>query len=110
MIIHIGLQGRWHTFSILFQMANMGVDVMRAVEWREKNDNENTKAAFLRAHELLSFTIADPKNRRRLHELCLVREFLVDNFVFENQHKTTDKERGRYFNSFLHLAVLERGR
>jgi len=111
MIIHKDLaDGRWFNFTILFQLANVGTDICRAISWKKKGDTEYSKKAFARALELLTFTIMDPKNKKRLRELCKVRELLIDHFVYDNVYNSTDEEWERYFNQFSYAAAIERGR
>ncbi len=52
--------GRWFQFSIFEQMANIGADVGRTIQWRSK-DKEISNKAFERALELLDLTIEDKK-------------------------------------------------
>ncbi len=52
--------GRWHTLSLLEQLANVGIDVARATRWHGK-DQQRCEQAFDRALELLDLTIADDR-------------------------------------------------
>ncbi len=74
--------------------------------WREKNA-KYSDAAFERALELLDLTMADPKNRRRLKEVCRVREVLVD-YHFDNEYGSTPESWEKYFYAFNYAA--RRGR
>ena len=83
MIIHKTLaDGRWFEFSLAQQLANIGCDVNRAIKWRSKGDIETSQKALERALELLQFTIADPKNKKRLRELARTKEVLLDYFFW----------------------------
>ncbi len=98
-------QGRWFEFSLAEQMANIGAEIGRAINWRKKNNLEYSHKAFFRGLELLSLTIDDPKNRNyRLKELCRLYEVLVDYFVGNNQYKSTDKLMEKYFFAFNYAA------
>ena len=112
MIIHKDLaSGRWFTFSLMEQLANVGMDIDRTIRWRDKGDMEMSKDAFERALELLDLTIADPKNRGpRLKEILRVREALVDHFVYDNEYQTTDESWQNYFFDFNYAAALQRGK
>jgi len=111
MIIHKELVGdRWNKLSIAEQMANVGCDVERTIRWRNKGNLDNSRCAFERALELLMFTIADPKNKKRLSELCRLKEVLVDYFFGENQYYCTDEFFQKYFLNFNYMAALEKGR
>ena len=64
-ILHKELaSGRWYQFSLLEQMANIGTEVGRTINWRVKNINDS-KMALERGLELLDLTIVDPKNKKR---------------------------------------------
>ena len=62
------------------------------------------KDKFERALELLSLTIDDKKNIKRLKELTRVYETLADYFVFENQYNSSDKLWQNYFFAFNWVA------
>lgn len=111
-IIHTGLfeSGRWYKLSLMEQLANVGSDIERTISWKKKGDLELSGQAFERALELLYFTIEDPKNRKRLKELCRMREALIDHFVYDNEYGTTDELWSNYFYDFAYAAAIERGR
>lgn len=96
--------GRWKKLSFFEQMANIGSEIERTIRWRIKNNPDYSRRAFERALELLSLTIDDEKNRKRLRELTRLREILADSFVFENQYQSTDKSWQKYFLAFNHAA------
>ena len=113
MIMHKDLAaGRWFTFSLIEQMANVGSDIIRTVSWKNKGNIEYSRMAFERALELLSLTIADPKNKKgsRLRELVRTRESLIDHFVFDNEYNTTDEIWCNYFLAFNYAAAVQKGR
>lgn len=58
---HAGLEKRWNQFSIHEQMANIGAEVGRAINWRNKKNSEMSKNALYRALELIDFTVEDKK-------------------------------------------------
>ena len=100
---------QWYQFSTFEQLANVGCDIGRTIQWRDKNEAQYSELAFFRALELLSLTIIDPKNsgpQRR--ELCLTREMLIDHFMFDNTYNTTDDVWQRYFYDFTYAAALQR--
>ncbi|MDP3882916.1 MAG: hypothetical protein Q8Q48_02580 [Candidatus Staskawiczbacteria bacterium] len=94
---------RWRNFSLAEQMANIGADIGRAINWREK-DKKTSRLHLEKGLELLDFTITDPKNRRRLKELLRVREALADYFYFENIYKSSDQLWNNYFYAFNYAA------
>ena len=76
--------GKWQSLSFSQQMANIGSEVERKIIWRNKKNVPYSQRAMERALELLSFTIADRKNRKRLKELTRLREVLLDYFFGQN--------------------------
>lgn len=98
-------KGDWKKYSLVEQMANIGSEVFRTINWRKK-DAKLSNLAFERALELLDFTIADPKNKKRLKEICRVRECLTDYFVFDNEYGSNDKLWQNYFYSFNYAARI----
>ena len=100
--------GRWREFSLMEQLANVGSEVERALNWRRKNNSEYSRMAFERALELLALTIDDPRHRRRLHELTRLREALLDYFLGSNQFCSTEASWRRYFYGYGYAAALKR--
>jgi hypothetical protein len=96
--------GRWFTFSLIQQMANVGSEVERAISWRERGNPDYSRRAVERALELLDLTIADARHRRRLRELTRVREVLADYFFADNQYGSSDKLWRNYFFAFAYAA------
>lgn len=95
--------GRWNELSLVEQMANVGSEVIRAINW--KNENEKySRASFERALELLEFTINDKKNIDRLKEITRAYEVVADYFAGDNAYGSTDKNMENYFLAFNYAA------
>ncbi|QQG44598.1 MAG: hypothetical protein HYW86_01660 [Candidatus Roizmanbacteria bacterium] len=103
-VFHTELVSRWTNFSIFEQMANIGAEVGRAINWRNRNNHEMSKNAFYRALELLDFTIGDSKNKNSLKEVLRAREMLVDYFMGDNIYHSTDEVWNKYFYYFNFAA------
>lgn len=103
-IFHVDLEKRWNRFSLTEQMANIGAEVGRAINWRKKNNSQMNRNAFYRCLELIDFTINDPKNKNSLKEITRMREMLVDYFIGENIYKSTDEAWNKYFYFFNFAA------
>jgi len=104
---HQGLgQGKWRELSLLSQMANIGSEVERTINWKNKGDKKYSSMALERALELIDFTIADPKNRKRLLEVSRVREFLLDHFLCGSNYGFSDKAWQDYFYSFAYAEAI----
>jgi hypothetical protein len=103
-------KGEWQSLSFFYQMANIGTEIGRTIQWRAK-DADKSVACFERGLELLDLTIEDKKNHDgKLKELCVLREVLVDYFVFDNVYHSSDKHWKDYFYGFNHAAAVEAGR
>lgn len=100
--------GRWFEFSLEEQLANVGADVGRAINWRNKGNQKYSTEAFFRALELLYLTIEDPKNFNRLKELTRLKEALGDYFMGDNKFKSSDTLWDKYFLFFNLLASKKR--
>lgn len=101
---HTLANGRWNELTFFEQMANVGSEVSRTINWRKKNNSQYSQLAFERVLELMDFTIADVKNRLKLKELCRAREALVDYFVYNNDYQSSDILWQKYFDAFLYAA------
>ncbi|MDI6785346.1 MAG: hypothetical protein QMD92_01415 [bacterium] len=100
-------KGKWFKLSFPVQMANIGSEVNRAISWKNKNNLKYSQKAFERSLELLSLTISDQKNKRRLRELTRLYEVLVDYFAFNNEYKSTNQSWQNYFLAFNYMARLK---
>ena len=107
MIFNKEFKNRWFKFSLVEQMANIGAEIGRAINWNKKSKKEGV-AFFERGLELLDLTIEDPKNRKRLKELLRVREALSDYFCFDNIYGSNDEKWNSYFYGFNYAASLNR--
>lgn len=97
--------GEWARHDLLFQMANIGSEVFRALKWREKGKTEIAQNAFERSLELFELTAADPKNHgHRLKEVLRAREAWIDYFAFDNIYNSTREQWEKYFLAFNYAA------
>lgn len=96
--------GRWFQLNIFEQMANIGAEVGRAINWKNKGNQQYSQLAFERALELLYFTIEDKKNRGKLGELLRLKEVLGDYFMGENEYKSSAEDLNQYFYPFNFAA------
>ena len=103
-MFHTELADRWQTFSIFEQMANIGAEVGRAINWKKKGKGDMSKNALYRALELIDFTVADPKNKNSLKEILRMREVIADYIVGDNVYKSTDSAWEKYFYYFTLAA------
>lgn len=96
--------GRWKELSFLEQMAHIGSEVERALNWQAKHNAAYSQKAVERALELMDLTIDNARGMARLKELTRAREALVDYFFGANQFKSTEISWRRYFLPFAYAA------
>ena len=97
-------KGRWAKLSFCEQMANIGSEVERIINWRAKNNTEYSHQAFERALELIDLTLDNLRGLSRLKEIARLREVLADYFIGTNQYKSTDISWRKYFAFFDYAA------
>jgi hypothetical protein len=96
--------GRWRELPFLEQMAHIGGEVERSLNWLAKNNADYSRRAFERALELIDLTLEDRRNINRLKELARVREALVDFFAGSNEFRSTGESWRKYFSHFALAA------
>lgn len=99
-VFHTDLERRWNYFSLSEQMANIGAEIGRAINWRKKRNKTMSINALYRGLELLDFTVNDKKNKNSLKEILRVREALIDFFLGDNVYKSSDVIWEKYFYYF----------
>ena len=99
--------GGWQKLSLMEQMGNIGSEISRALNWRDK-DQKSFENAINRALELLDLTIADSRWRSRLKEIVRTRELLADAMFGGKEYKTTFEDLNRYFFHFALAARVNR--
>lgn len=102
---HPGLAaGGWARLTLVQQLGNVGSEVSRALRWRDK-DPRLFEGAMLRALELLSLSIGDPRWKGRRKELARARELLCDAWLGGAEYGSRLEDMDRYF---FHFAVAAR--
>ncbi len=102
---HQGLAaGRWNELLFMEQMANIGSEVERALNWQTKHHADYSQKAYERALELVDLTLDCAMSFARLKELARVREAIVDYFSGTNQFMSTESSWKIYFLSFTYAA------
>lgn len=96
--------GNWNQLSFIEQMANIGSEVERALNWQAKNNVAYCRQAFERSLELIDLTLDSVKSFPRLKELARLREAIADYFFGANQFKFTDESLRKYFLNFAFAA------
>lgn len=96
--------GRWNSMPFLEQMANIGSEVERALNWQAKRNDMYSRKAIERALELIDLSLDGITTPSRLKELARVREAVVDFFMGTNQFRSTDASWRAYFLPFAYAA------
>ena len=100
--------GRWKELPLFEQMANIGSEVERALNWRAKNNAEYSRRAFERALELVDLSLDSSTKHSYLKEMARLREALVDYFYGTNEFKSTETSWRKYFAAFTYAARKDR--
>ncbi len=100
--------GRWRELSFIEQMANIGSEVGRSLNWREKGRPEYSESALIRALELIDLTMDANRQRGRLRELARVREALIDFIQGTGAFDTSADAWRKYFLAFAYAARKNR--
>ena len=96
--------GRWSKLTLIEQMANIGSEVERTLNWRNRNNPAYSEKAFERALDLMDLTLASTENPAHLKEIARLRETMVDYFAGENEYSSTEASWRRYFSVFTYAA------
>jgi hypothetical protein len=107
-VYHKDLQKRWPEYNLMQQLANVGSEVERALNWKEKCNSAYTDLAFERALELLDYTTEGMNDFYRLRELKRLREVLVDYFEGQNIYRSSPASFRNYFYGFNYAASLSK--
>ena len=92
---------RWFAMPIEEQISNIGSEVNRAINWKNKG-NEKRKIGFCqKAIEFLQLSLVDPKNIHRRGELSFCIVELQDYFWGDNIYSTTDEMLHKYYDAFI---------
>lgn len=94
------MKEKWKKMSLAEQMGNIGAEVVRMINCREKGDKEGEKNCFIRALELIDLTISDKRWKSRLLEPLRLREVICDLFIGNNIYKVSSRSLKDYFLFF----------
>jgi len=96
--------GRWVKLSFFEQMANIGSEVERALNWKAKNNVDYAQKAFERILELIDLTLEGTRNPTYFKEIARMREAIVDYFFGTNQFMSTENFWRKYFSHFSYAV------
>lgn len=94
----------WNKLTLAEQLANIGSEYFRAVNWKKKKIDKYFQPAFERMLELLILSLSDKRwSLPQLKELARLKECLCW-YLFDDEHFQTDKNFDKYFMDFSLLA------
>ena len=96
--------GKWCQMSHSQQMANIGSEVSRALNWQKKGNMDFSKKAATRALELLDLSLDSIKKFSCIKEFCRLREAVVDYFFGTNEFLSSEVLWRKYFDHFNYVA------
>ena len=86
------------------QMANIGSEITRALNWKRKNNEKYCFNSVVRALELIALTIDSVTVKSHLKELTRLREAILDYFYGNNEFCSSEILWEKYFNHFNRAA------
>ncbi len=101
-------KGRWSKFSIIEQLAHIGSEISRALNWRAKENQDYCDRAVERALELIDLTLCSVSGLARKKEMTRIREALLDFFYGQNEFSSTEESWRMYFDHFAYAARKSR--
>ncbi len=90
---------RWNKMCISEQILNIGGEVQRALDRKNKGETELSGKYLSKALEWIELTKNDPKNKGRVEEMSIVEDELTDYFG-TNSYNNNDESLMSYWNSF----------
>ena len=104
LVQHADIEKAWASYSLPFQLANIGSEVSRSI--KNQNKPARFRGAYERALELFDLTIfflsKKPDSTARLREICRAREEFCD--FFDGNSMNTDPEKmQKYYDDFATL-------
>jgi hypothetical protein len=96
--------GSWNNLSFIEQMANIGSEIERALNWQIKKNAGYAQKAFERALELIDLSLDNNRNYAHLKEVTRMREAIVDYFSGANQFMSSVSFWRNYFLPFVYAS------
>ena len=96
--------GGWNRIGFTAQMANIGSEIERALNWKAKNNPAYSQQAFERALELMDLTLDSARGLSRLKEVARAREAAADYFSGSNEYGSSEESWRNYFAPFIYAA------
>ena len=101
-------EGRWAQMPLSEQMANIGSEISRALNWQRKNNEKYCLKSVGRALELICLTLDSTTVKSHLKELTRLKEGVLDYFYGSNEFSSSEMLWEKYFNHFNFVARKEK--
>ena len=98
------IKDKWHKMSLVEQMGNIGSEVFRLINLKEKGDFGNAQSGFIRTLELIDLTIEDKRWDGRLFEVLRLREIICNFYLDKNIYNISVENLKRYFIPFALIS------
>ncbi len=90
----------WAQKPLCEQMANIGSEISRALNWQKKEKTDISRRAVIRALELIDLSISSSDELPRIKEFTRLRETVIDYFYGKNEFSSSEKSWRGYFDHF----------
>ena len=101
--------GGWLELSLDEQMGNIGSEVGRSINWKNKGNQDQSIKALHRGLELFDLSLQDSRwDYPKLKEIARSREVVCDFLVGSNMYGSNEKFLNDYFMQFAFAARVNR--
>jgi len=98
------IKDKWHKMGLAKQMGNIGSEVFRLINLKEKADSKGAQSSFIRILELIDLTIGDERWKDRLFEILRLREVICDFYLDKKIYNVSVKNLKKYFIPFALIS------
>jgi len=95
---------KWHKMNLAQQMGNIGSEVYRLINSKEKGDSKSAQTSFIRALELIDLTIEDKRWKGRLFEILRLREIICNFYLDKKIYNVSVENLKKYFIPFALIS------
>lgn len=94
------IKDKWPKMSLAEQMGNIGSEVYRLINSKERADSKSAQSSFIRVLELIDLTIEDKRWKSRLFEILRLREIICNFYLDKNIYNVSVENLKKYFIPF----------
>jgi len=95
---------KWYKMSLAEQMGNIGSEVFRLINLKERGDLKSAQSSFIRTLELIDLTIEDERWKGRLFEILRLREIICNFYLDKNIYNVPVENLKKYFIPFALIS------